>query len=193
MHTPHFRRLAACSCILVLMLAAAPLRAAQPEGNPAEGDPAGSVKNVSGEAAVIRAGAAPLALKPGDRIFARDVLTTGAGAALGLVLRDNTTLGLGPNSRLVLERFLFAPATGSLAQALRLSRGSLAAVSGEIVKLNPEAARVDTPVCSVGIRGTHFLLHMEPGFETPEEAAQTPVPEPPRPSGPVSSAWGMAQ
>jgi len=155
------------SAFALTALLAAPLHAA-------ETDPAGSVKNVSGEAAVLRAGSAPLALKPGDRVFEKDVLTTGKGASLGLVLRDNTTLGLGPDSRLVLERFLFAPASGALAQALRLSRGSMAAVSGEIVKLNPEVARVDTPLYTIGIRGTHFLLNVEPGFEAPEEAAQAP-------------------
>ncbi len=64
---------------------------------------------------------------------------------------------------------------GALAQVLKLSRGSMAAVSGEIVKLNPAAAKVDTPVYSVGIRGTHFLLNVEPGLETPEEAAQAPA------------------
>lgn len=143
-------------------------------------DPAGSVKNVTGEAQVIRAGAAPASLKPGDRVFEKDVLTTGKGASLGLILRDNSTLSLGPGSRLVVERFLFEPEKGGLAQVLRLSRGSMAAVSGEIVKLNPEVAKVETPLYSIGIRGTHFLLNMEPGFETAEEKAQA-VPDAPAP------------
>jgi hypothetical protein len=133
--------------------------------------PAGSVKNVTGQASVLRSGAAA-PLKPGDRVFEKDVLITGKGGSLGLILRDNSTLSLGPSSRLVVERFLFAPEKGALAQVLRLSRGSMAAVSGEIVKLNPEVAKVETPLYTIGIRGTHFLLNMEPGFETPEEAAQ---------------------
>lgn len=162
--------LALASALVLAVAPAAPLCAADPE-------PAGSVKNVSGEAAVLRAGSAPLTLRPGDRVYEKDVLTTGKGATLGLVLRDNTTLGLGPDSRLVVERFLFAPASGALAQALRLSRGSLAAVSGEIVKLNPEVAKVDTPLYSIGIRGTHFLLSVEPGAETAAEAAQAPAVE----------------
>jgi hypothetical protein len=141
-------------------------------------NPAGSIKSVTGEAQVIRAGAAPASLKAGDRIFEKDVLTTGKGASLGLVLRDNSTLSLGPGSRLVVERFLFEPEKGALAQVLRLSRGSMAAVSGEIVKLNPALAKVETPIYSVGIRGTHFLLNMEPGFETDEEKAQAVIEKP---------------
>ncbi|SNR80476.1 FecR family protein [Humidesulfovibrio mexicanus] len=133
--------------------------------------PAGSVKSVAGEALVTRAGAAA-PLKIGDRVYERDVLTTGKGATLGLVLRDNSTLSLGPGSRLVVERFLFEPEKGALAQVLKLSRGSMAAVSGEIVKLNPEVAKIETPVYSVGIRGTHVLLNVEPGLETAEDKAQ---------------------
>lgn len=133
--------------------------------------PAGSVKAVSGEALVMRAGSAT-PLKTGDRVYEKDVLTTGKGASLGLVLRDNSTLSLGPGSRLVVERFLFEPEKGALAQVLKLSRGSMAAMSGEIVKLNPDVARIETPVYSVGIRGTHVLLCVEPGFEASADAPQ---------------------
>jgi len=137
--------------------------------------PAGSVKSVSGEASVLRGGAAAQPLKAGDRIFEKDVLHTGKQGTLGLILRDNSTLSLGPSSRLEVKRFLFEPEKGALAQVLRLSRGSMAAVSGEIVKLNPEVARVETPLYSVGIRGTQFLLNMEPGHETSEDADATPT------------------
>ena len=155
--------------LAALLLALAPVLAAA-----AEASPAGSVKNVTGVAAVLRGGGAPLPLKPGDRVFEKDVLTTGKSSSIGLILRDNSTLSLGPSSRLVVERFLFAPEKGALAQVLRLSRGSMAAVSGEIVKLNPEVAKVETPLYTIGIRGTHFLLTVEPGHETKAEAAQTP-------------------
>jgi hypothetical protein len=137
-----------------------------------EASPAGSVKNATGQVQVLRGGAAPAPLKPGDRIFEKDVLTTGKDSSLGVVMRDNSVLSLGPKSRLVVESFLFAPEKGALAQVLKLSRGSMSAVSGEIVKLNPAAAKVETPIYTIGIRGTHFLLNVEPGFETPAEAAE---------------------
>jgi FecR protein. len=133
--------------------------------------PAGSVKNITGTASVSHAGAAAKALSPGDRLFEKDVLVTGKDSSLGVILRDNTTLSLGPSSRLVVERFLFEPQKGSLAQVLRISRGSMAAVSGEIVKLNPAVARVETPLYSIGIRGTHFLLNLEPGLESEADKA----------------------
>jgi len=167
----HISRLLSGIAALLLVLLASPLAIAG--GGAPEITPAGSVKNITGVAAVLRAGATAQ-LKPGDRVFEKDVLTTGKASSMGLIMRDNSTLSLGPSSRLVVERFLFAPEKDALAQALRLSRGSMAAVSGEIVKLNPDVAKVDTPLYTIGIRGTHFQLCVEPGHETPEEAAQTP-------------------
>lgn len=138
----------------------------------AAGDsPAGSVKSVIGQALVLRNGAAPTPLAPGERIFEKDVLTTGKGSSLGLVLRDNSTLSLGPSSKLVVERFLFAPEKGALASVLRVAKGSAACVTGEIAKLSPDAVKVQTPTATIGIRGTHFLVNVEEGVE--EDSAKT--------------------
>ena len=128
---------------------------------------AGSVKSITGLAQVTRVGAAPAPLKPGERIFEKDVLTTGADGSLGLVMRDNSLVSMGPGSRLVVERFLFAPERGALASILRVGKGSAACVTGEIAKLSPDAVQVMTPTATIGIRGTHFLVHVE---ETPETA-----------------------
>lgn len=132
-------------------------------------DPAGSVRSVNGEAMLARGGAAPVALKPGDRIFEKDVLTTGKAASLGLVMRDNSTLSLGPTSKLTVERYMFAPEKGAMASVLRLSKGSAACVTGEMARLSPESTKVLTPTYTIGIRGTHFLVNVEEGAE---EAAQ---------------------
>ena len=124
---------------------------------------AGSVKSSTGLAQVARNKAAPAPLKPGDRIFEKDVLTTDAQGSLGLVMRDNSVLSLGPESRLVVERFQFSPEKGALASIMRLAKGSAACVTGEIAKLSPETVQVLTPTAAIGIRGTHFLVHTEGG------------------------------
>lgn len=168
--------LMAISLLLLLACAAPPLLAA-------EATPAGSVKSASGDTQVNRQNSAPLALKSGDRIFEGDILTTGKEGSLGLVMRDNSTLSLGPNTRLIIERFMFAPEKGELASVIRLTRGSLAGVSGEITKLKPESAKVITPSFIVGIRGTHFLISVPPDQEEPDPA---PVPAPPPATAPTA-------
>ncbi|MDH3443292.1 MAG: hypothetical protein OEN50_05155 [Deltaproteobacteria bacterium] len=69
----------------------------------------GLVKVAEGPATVQRGGAtlpaqAGLALQEGD------VLRTGADARMGVVLRDDTRLSLGPESEIQITRFVFAPA-----------------------------------------------------------------------------------
>lgn len=131
----------------------------------AEASPAGSVKSLSGEAKVTRGGGAPVALAVGERIFENDVLTTGAGAALGLVMRDNTTLSLGPNSRLVVERYLFAPEKNALGTMLHLKKGSMACATGEMARLSPETMQFMAAGYTLGIRGTHFMVNIEADAE----------------------------
>lgn len=173
--------------LLTALLAAFAVPALAAEAVNTEG-PAGSVKAVSGQAQLARHGAAPTALRPGERIFENDVLTTGAASSLGLILRDNSLVSLGPSSRLVVERFLFAPEKGALASILRVAKGSAACVTGEIAKLSPDAVRVLTPTAVIGIRGTHFLVHVDdgPGAERDATPGAQPGAQPtaqPDPSG----------
>ncbi|MDQ7833840.1 MAG: FecR family protein [Humidesulfovibrio sp.] len=137
-------------------------------------NPVGSVKSIEGHPMVTRGAAAPKPLAPGQRIYEKDVLTTGATETLGLIMRDNSLLSLGPNTKLVVERFLFAPEKGALASILRVAKGSSAVVTGEIAKLSPKAMQIHTPTSTIGIRGTHFLVNVEEGAEAaPTEPAPT--------------------
>jgi len=124
---------------------------------------AGVVRVAAGQATVAREGKVfPAAV--GTKLRVGDVLATGPGGSLGVILRDNSTLALGPESSLVIRRFLFAPGEGKLGLLVRLSKGTMACISGLIAKLAPESVRFETPAASIGIRGTRFALKAgEPG------------------------------
>lgn len=138
--------------ILLAMLAAAGHDAAA-----AGPETAGVVRSSRGPATVTRAGKAVPATA-GLKVQAGDVLATGPGGSLGVILRDNSTLSLGPESTLVIRKFLFAPAEGKLGLLVRLSRGTMACVSGLIGRLAPESVRFETPSATIGIRGTRFAV-----------------------------------
>ena len=60
----------------------------------------------------------------------------------------------------------------------------MAYMSGIIGKLSPESVRFETPVASIGIRGTCFVVNAgEPVPELGRLRPPTPPPAPPRPSG----------
>jgi len=117
----------------------------------------GSVKKVVGEAAVVRDGQS-IPARPGFKLNAGDTLETGPDGRLGVILRDDSLVSLGPSSRIAIEKFLFLPAEGSLGLTTRILRGTMAYVSGLIGRLAPESATFVTPVATIGVRGTHFAV-----------------------------------
>jgi len=120
----------------------------------------GSVKTTKGAASIIRLNAA-ISAKIGERIFKADVLRTGTDGSLGVIFKDDSLLSLGPNSEIVIDEFLFAPAEGKLSIITRMLRGTAAYLSGMVGKLSPESVRFETPVASVGIRGTKLLVKVD--------------------------------
>lgn len=138
-----------------------------PAWSPAAGDDGtvGVVRNVAGTATVSR-GENVLPATAGTRLRVGDTLSTGADGSMGVLLRDNASLSLGPGSRLVLREFLFAPSEGKLGLFVRFSRGTMAYISGLIGKLAPEKTRFETPTATIGIRGTFFAVNVqEPAAE----------------------------
>jgi hypothetical protein len=117
----------------------------------------GIVRNSAGEAAITREGSV-LPASEGTKLFAGDTLSTGSDGSLGVILRDDSTLSLGPGSSFVIQKFLFSPAEGKFGLLVRLTRGTMAYLSGLIGKLSPESVRIETPTASIGVRGTRFAV-----------------------------------
>jgi hypothetical protein len=138
---------------LALLVAAAPAFAQQP---PAA---AGRIKVASGSVFIVRAGAVVPA-KAGQEIFEADTLRTGADGRLGISLKDDTRVSLGPGSDVRVDRFVYAPAEGRMGLVLHVVRGVMAYVSGRIAKLSPDSIRLETPAAVVGVRGTTLALRV---------------------------------
>jgi hypothetical protein len=143
---------------VVLLLAALCLPAAA--GTAIAGETIGMVRFVSGDASVTR-GEKSLQAAVGLKVMAGDTLVTGRDGSLGLILRDDSSLSIGPESRLLLRSFQFSPSEGKFDLVTRISRGTMAYLSGLIGKLAPEKARFETPTATIGIRGTRFALKVE--------------------------------
>ena len=123
-------------------------------------DVVGSVKTAQG-GAVIRRGTNSIPASAGMHILANDILQTPADGRLGVILQDGTGIGLGPNTELKIDSFIFEPAAGKLGLVLRLARGVMAYFSGKIAQLAPGSVTVETPVAVIGLRGTHMAVSIE--------------------------------
>jgi hypothetical protein len=121
---------------------------------------AGRIKLVSGSAFVVRDGKA-IPATAGQELMQADSLRTGDDGRIGIMLKDDTRVSLGPDSEVRLERFVYAPAEGNLALALKFVRGAMAYVSGRIAKLAPDSIRLETPAAIVGVRGTTLAIRVQ--------------------------------
>jgi hypothetical protein len=130
---------------------------------PALANDVGMVKVSRGAASIERAGQR-LPAAAGTRVREGDAIVTGPDGSIGVTFSDNSLLSLGPDSRLVVERFVFDATTHKGAFESSLERGTLAGVSGRIAKQAPDAMKVRTPAALLGVRGTEFAVRTgEPG------------------------------
>jgi hypothetical protein len=138
--------------VALLVMAAIPAQAQQ---TPA----AGRIKVVSGSAFILHEGKL-IPAQVGQDVFAADALRTGNNGRIGVTLKDDTRISLGPSSEVRLERFNYATADGGLALVLKVVRGAAAYVSGRIAKLAPDSIRLETPAAIVGVRGTSLAIRV---------------------------------
>lgn len=127
---------------------------------PAQAGEAGRIKVSKGDVQIERAGKR-LAAPVGTMIQTRDTVKTGPNGSVGITFQDNSLLSAGPNSELVIERFVFDSTTHKGEFDTALKKGTLAVVSGKIVKQSPEAMRVKTPAAIMGVRGTEFVVKVD--------------------------------
>jgi hypothetical protein len=121
---------------------------------------AGQIKTVKGAASVVRNGN-ELPATAGMMILESDTLVTGVDGSLGVTMADNCLLSLGPNSTLAIDQYAFNSTTHAGKFDASLSKGSLAVVSGKMVKQSPDAMRVHTPATVMAVRGTDFVVKVD--------------------------------
>ena len=126
----------------------------------------GGLRNVRGNA-VVQRGEKKLTAKDGLRIRLNDVLITGRDGTMGVIFEDNTRISLGPNSKLTITKYLYQPAHEKYGFISRMIRGTAYFISGAIGKASPESVKFETPVATIGTRGTAFLAKVVPEHRQP--------------------------
>ncbi|MBJ7310908.1 FecR domain-containing protein [Rugamonas sp. CCM 8940] len=124
--------------------------------------PAGMVKTSKGQAVIEHEGKPSPAL-PGAALMSSDRIVTGADGSVGVTLRDETLLSVGPNSHVWLEKFAFNPTTHEGALDATVKRGTMGVISGKLSKQSPGAVQFRTPSSVLGVRGTEFLIDVGAG------------------------------
>jgi len=95
-------------------------------------------------------------LRVGVDMEADEKVTTKENDRAHLVFLDGTSLTVGPNSSLVIDKYVYDPEKKTGEMALTVSKGTLRFVGGVISKKSE--VKVTTPSASMGIRGGIFTL-----------------------------------
>jgi hypothetical protein len=123
--------------------------------------PIGLVKTATGDTSIMR-DSRLIAAQPGCSLLQGDVLLTGAKGTMGVILRDDTILSMGSSTEVRLEQFAFEPAEHKLGMVVRVAKGIIGYLSGRISKLAPGSVRLETPVATLGVRGTYLFARIVP-------------------------------
>ena len=99
-------------------------------------------------------------LRIGIDVQANELVTTNANDRAHLVFLDGSSLTVGPNAQLTIDRFVFDPNTKTGELAINASKGVLRLVGGKISKNTP--ITITTPASTIGIRGGITILDVKP-------------------------------
>ncbi|MCP4765459.1 MAG: FecR domain-containing protein [Gammaproteobacteria bacterium] len=96
----------------------------------------------------------------GDNFMKNELVVTGPASIAVIQLNDDSRMTLRPNSAFRVNQLNMADdsndSSSQQSAVLNLLRGGLRLVTGLIGKVNPARYRLDTPVATIGIRGTEF-------------------------------------
>ncbi len=131
---------------------------AQADGSAGAGKVIGHVTKLAGTATVVRNGVSVI-LHNGDNVEKGDVVQSGSDSTLGITFIDGTVFGLSSNARMVLNEMVYDPNGSNNSSLISLVAGTISFVAGETAKHGD--MKVDTPVATMGIRGTAVLVEID--------------------------------
>jgi hypothetical protein len=123
-------------------------------------------------------------------VFAGETVKTPPNGSTVIRFQDKTQIQVGGNSSLVIDRYVYDPSSGTGDLAVRFGTGLFRFITGELK--NKEDAKLTTPVSSLTIRGTKFILYVAPDGSTSLGVIKGAVDAVPCGRGSISEEAGQA-
>ncbi len=96
-------------------------------------------------------GGSTITLKVGSRILHKERIHTSPTGSVQLLFVDQSTLNIAPNTNLLIDEFVYDPASGSGHMLTKLTQGTLQYIGGKLS--HQGAVTITTPAAVIGIRG----------------------------------------
>ncbi|RRQ22675.1 FecR family protein [Thiohalobacter thiocyanaticus] len=127
--------------------------------------PAGHVIIARGEVQAISAAGEPRALRRRSPFYAGETLVTGTDATAQLRFSDGALVALRPDTEFRVDRYRYESDGGEGDESIStLIKGGFRTITGAVGKQDPDSYRVDTPVATIGVRGTHYEVVLGDGL-----------------------------
>jgi len=121
--------------------------------NASAASPSGKAVAVIQSAEASGAGTGNRVLAVNAPVFMDDVIHTGPVGEAQLLFRDDTRLVVGPNSRLLIDTFIFNGNATAQEVSINAVRGAFRFITGKSPK---PVYSIRTPTANLGVRGTEF-------------------------------------
>ncbi len=119
----------------------------------------GHIQTLNGSVSISN-GSLSLPAQIGAAVHQGDFVRTSDRSSVGIVLNDDTTISLGPNSDFLIKNYAFDPKAGKFAFLARMIKGTFVYLSGLIGKLSPDTVQLEIPEATIAVRGTKLLLEI---------------------------------
>lgn len=99
-------------------------------------------------------------------IYLHDTLVTEVDSQAQIVFSDNSLMTFKPGTQFVIEQYAFnaKQKKGSAGKyIMNLIEGGFRTITGLIAKSDPQSYQVNTPVATIGVRGTDYAVYVRAG------------------------------
>jgi FecR protein len=140
-------KLKSIALALATVLAAAPAMAQQ----------IGTATAVNPSSEGTPPGGSTTTLTVGARVLHKERIHTSSTGSLQLLFLDKSTLSIAPNTSLVIDEFVYDPASGKGHMLTKLTQGTLQYIGGQLS--HQGAVTVEMPAAAIGIRGAIGIFY----------------------------------
>ena len=102
----------------------------------------------------------------GYDVLMDDFFQTGEDGQIGIIFEDETSVTVIENSELLIDDFVYDPASGNGQLAFNVTVGSFRYVSGALAASNAGAVSITTPSATITVRGTTLTGNVTPSGAT---------------------------
>ena len=141
------------------------LQYAQSGGLANDASPIGFIKTMTGEASVTRTDGSEESLQLNAPVYEGDIVETSAEGGVKIEFADKTTFAVSNDARLAIDEYVYDQGGADSDTSFSMLRGVFVYSSGMIGKTDPSDVEINTPVGSIGIRGTIIAGDIKEGGE----------------------------